>query len=249
MDAIVLAAGLGSRLQEMTRELPKALVPVAGRTLIDYAIHFARRAGAEKLVVVGGFYAEDVAAEVKRIDAKAVMADNPDYRLGNLLSLVAGIRHIASDRDLLLMNTDHIYRPAIADIVRAATESAERVTAFCDFDRKLGADDMKVALTPERDGHRYVTDMEKSLQAWDAGYVGMTYVPSQCQGEYRSAIEATTRTRGGGAVVEQVLVTLALHSATQPAIADISGHGWLEVDEPHERDLAEQTLSEDAWWD
>ena len=56
-----------------------------------------------------------------------------------------------------------------------------------DFDRTLGADDMKVEL----DAQRRVVAMSKQLARWDAGYVGMTFIPAARRGPYLEAVAAT----------------------------------------------------------
>jgi choline kinase len=244
MQVVVLAAGLGSRLGALTRALPKALIEVGGRPLIDYALAFARAAGATEIAVVGGYCAAELGARVAAVDPGATFVDNPDYRKGNLLSLLAGLPAIDPARGFLHMNTDHIYRPSIAALVGEAAAAATEVTAFCDFDRDLGADDMKVALGPDRE----VRAMSKQLDAWDAGYVGMSYIPGSRAADHRAAADAALAAQGDAIHVESVLVELAGRGAP-PAIADISGHGWLEVDEPHERDQAEATLAAERWWD
>ena len=79
-----------------------------------------------------------------RLSLPVTLVRNQDFRDGNLVSLLAA-RAAIGDRGFLLMNVDHIYRPAIAGVAAAP---ADDVTAFIDHDRTLGADDMKVA----RDG-------------------------------------------------------------------------------------------------
>lgn len=51
MKAIILAAGLGTRLRPLTHEIPKALIPVAGRPLIHYAIALLRKYGITDIAV------------------------------------------------------------------------------------------------------------------------------------------------------------------------------------------------------
>ena len=59
--AIVLAAGKGTRMQS---ELPKVLVPVAGRPMVRYVIDALRAAGVDRIVVVVGYRADLVRAEL-----------------------------------------------------------------------------------------------------------------------------------------------------------------------------------------
>lgn len=238
----ILAAGFGSRLGSLTAKTPKALIEVGKRPLIDYALAFARKAGAENIQVVGGFGYRDLAAHVAHIDPDAVCIDNPDYAKGNLISLRAARVEQNDSLGYLIMNTDHIYRPSIAELVARVSAAATEVTAFCDFDRELGPDDMKVGL----DGDR-VAAMSKQLEAWDAGYVGMTFVPAGRVADHRRAGDRALERLGDSIHVESVLVELA-EAGSPPVIADISGHGWLEVDEPHERDHAEATLDRERWW-
>ncbi|MBI3247941.1 MAG: NDP-sugar synthase [Deltaproteobacteria bacterium] len=51
MRAMILAAGFGTRLQPLTQTMPKALVPVAGRPLIEYSLLFLRSQGITEVVI------------------------------------------------------------------------------------------------------------------------------------------------------------------------------------------------------
>jgi len=239
MQAVLLAAGLGSRLGDLTRDLPKALVAVGGRPLLAYAAAFARAAGAGRVVVVGGYGFDLVAAEVRRLALDVRLVENGAFRDGNLVSLLAARPELQAGDELLVMNIDHIYRPAIAGIVG---KPAEEVTAFIDTDRVLGPDDMKV----ERDGRGRVRRISKTLPSWDAGYVGMTKVPASAFARYWATADAALAEEGRAIHVERVLARLAT-TDHPPACRDVSGHGWLEVDLPEERDRAEEALREGVW--
>jgi choline kinase len=101
---------------------------------------------------------------------------------------------------------------------------------------------MKVA----RDGAGRVREISKALSSWDAGYVGMTKVPAAAFSRYWATADAALAEEGRAIHVERILGRLAT-SATPPACRDISGHGWLEVDLPEERERAEEALREGVW--
>jgi L-glutamine-phosphate cytidylyltransferase len=239
MQAVLLAAGLGSRLGPLTERIPKALISVGGEPLLAHAVRFALRAGARDVTVVGGYGYELVEAAIARRALAVTLVRNEAFRDGNLVSLMTARPRLAADRELLVMNIDHIYRPAVATIVAAP---ATDVTAFIDTDRALGADDMKV----ERDAGGRVCRISKTLETWDAGYVGMTKVPATAAARYWAMADAALAEEGRAIHVERVLARLATTDAP-PACRDISGHGWLEVDLPEERDRAEEALREGAW--
>jgi choline kinase len=239
MHAVLLAAGLGSRLGSLTERIPKALISVGGEPLLAYAVRFARRAGARDVTVVGGYGYELVEAEVARRALPVTLVRNEAFRDGNLVSLMTARPRLAPDDELLVMNIDHIYRPAVAEIV---ARPADDVTAFIDTDRTLCADDMKV----ERDGAGRVRRIAKTLETWDAGYVGMTKVPASASARYWATADAALAEEGRAIHVERVLARLAA-TDHPPRCRDVSGHGWLEVDLPEERDRAEEALRVGVW--
>jgi choline kinase len=242
-QVIIMAAGLGSRLKDLTTARPKALIDAGDRPLIDYALAFASKVGADRRIVVGGFHHSDVEARVAKVAPDALVVENVGFKFGNLLSMLAG-KDLLADGGFLLMNTDHIYKPSVADLVSTTCRTATSITAFCDYDRTLGPDDMKVTL----DADKRVAAMDKKLASWDCGYVGMTFVPAvQRDAYFAAAGRVAVSPRGLHKHVEAILVELA-HAGAPPAIADISHHGWLEIDEPHERAHAEEILEREHWW-
>jgi choline kinase len=239
MQAVLLAAGLGSRLGALTAQLPKALITVGDEPLLAHAVRFARRAGAREVIVVGGYGFELVAAEIARRSLAVTLVRNDAFRDGNLVSLQTARPRVAPSDELLVMNIDHIYRPAVAALVAVP---ADEITAFIDTDRALGADDMKV----ERDGAGCVRRIAKTLEAWDAGYVGMTRIPATAAARYWAEADAALTAEGRAIHVERVLARLAA-TERPPACRDVSGHGWLEVDLPEERQRAEEALLQGVW--
>lgn len=87
MIALILAAGRGSRLRELTDGKPKCLVPLAGRPLLRWQCDALREAGAARLLVVRGYLAERLVPEAAGLPADAFETVlNPRWERSNMLS-------------------------------------------------------------------------------------------------------------------------------------------------------------------
>jgi len=105
MIAVLLIAGVGKRL---AGDLPKVLLEVGGRTLLERHLENLKALGIPVLAVTGW--------QAERIPV-ARQVVNPEYRRGSLLSLKAGLAAI--DEDAILMDGDVLYDPSIlADVAR-----------------------------------------------------------------------------------------------------------------------------------
>ena len=105
MIAVLLIAGVGKRL---AGDLPKVLLEVGGRTLLERHLENLEGLGIPVLAVTGW--------QAERIPV-ARQVVNPEYRRGSLLSLKAGLAAI--DEDAILMDGDVLYDPSIlADVAR-----------------------------------------------------------------------------------------------------------------------------------
>ena len=91
--AMIMAAGLGTRMRPLTNDRPKPLVEVRGRALIDYAIDRLVAAGVKMIVVNVHHHAEMLRAHVtKRKDVKIVISDESE----GLLDSGGGIAKVLS---------------------------------------------------------------------------------------------------------------------------------------------------------
>ena len=234
MKVIILAAGLGSRLKDKTKEFGKAMVYAKGLPLIDYALQFTKIESVSLRYVVGGFGYEILETHLKTKNHPRIeLLKNEDFKKGNLLTLKAALK--AFDDDILIMNVDHIYNPAIFTLV---TNNISGITGIVDSDRNLMSDDMKVLI----DDWGRIVDIDKSLTDYSKGYVGMTTISRSSIPIYLSAVEYVSRNIGENANVEAVLRYLST-TETKPKTLDISGFGWLEIDTQEELLNAEKALN------
>ncbi|MFH1874559.1 MAG: NTP transferase domain-containing protein [Pseudomonadota bacterium] len=231
MKALILAAGLGSRLGDLTNNKPKALTKVAGKELISYVLDFLDHEQITQKAVVTGYQADKLKAYIQTHSAETQILFNPNFKLGSIYTLETGLSFL--DDDFLLINVDHIYPKRM---LTSILNKAHGITAICDFDRTLVADDMKIKLA-----NNSLLNIKKTLTDYDGGYIGMTYCAATHIGIYKEAIQETKKIHGDLAPVEWVLQTLA-NKQHKISICDVSGFGWLEVDNNDDLQQAENTL-------
>src|SRR5450432_2512751 len=64
-EAIVLAGGLGTRLQSVVTDLPKSLAPIAGKPFLAYLLDYAKKEGINKFIFALGYKTELIEEFVK----------------------------------------------------------------------------------------------------------------------------------------------------------------------------------------
>lgn len=232
MNVIILAAGMGNRLGDATRALPKTLVKVHGKPLLHYVMQFLNHPSVEKIFVIGGYQFDQVRDYLQKNHPNVVSIENPDYARGSILTIRTALPYLTTDT--LIMNTDHIYPK---QLMKKLLPLCRDITAVCDTDRTLVEDDMKV----RTNGKGGVVDIDKRLTRYDAGYIGMTYCAAEKIPEYKTAVEAAIETRGDKVAVESALRWMASNGKSV-RVADVSGFGWLEVDTQADRSAAEAKL-------
>ena len=115
MKAIILAAGLGSRLRPITDNLPKCMVPVNGQPIINKQISNLLENGfqEEDIIVVGGYKSEILEEYLKNNFRKVKYINNTRYaETNNMYSLYLAMKKIG-EVPFLLMNADVFYDSSV----------------------------------------------------------------------------------------------------------------------------------------
>ena len=119
MQAIILAAGMGKRLGEYTKNCTKCMVPVNGVTLIDRLLGQLSKLGLNRIVIVVGYKGKELIDYVGKeyMGLKIEYIKNPIYdRTNNIYSLALAKQHLQED-DSLLIESDLIYDDGIFDLL------------------------------------------------------------------------------------------------------------------------------------
>jgi UDP-N-acetylglucosamine diphosphorylase / glucose-1-phosphate thymidylyltransferase / UDP-N-acetylgalactosamine diphosphorylase / glucosamine-1-phosphate N-acetyltransferase / galactosamine-1-phosphate N-acetyltransferase len=111
-DAVVLAAGRGTRMKGLTEDLPKTMLAIAGRPLLEHILLTLRNAGIERFVVVTGYHAERIEnhfGDGARLGVELVYR-RQEVQDGTARALLLGRDSIA-DRPFLLAWGDILAEP------------------------------------------------------------------------------------------------------------------------------------------
>lgn len=105
---MILAAGFGKRLKPLTDSMPKALVDVGGRPVIDRVIDQVKSIGIKDIIVNVHYLADEVAAHIKsRKDVNSkIIYEDPILETGG--GILNAFNQIEDDM-LLIMNADNVY--------------------------------------------------------------------------------------------------------------------------------------------
>ena len=143
--AMVMAAGLGTRMRPLTDAMPKALIEVAGKPLIDFVIDPLVAAGVERIVVNVHAFADQLEAHLRRRnDADYLISDE---RAG-LLETGGGVKHaraLLGEAPIFVCNSDYIWQkpgaPALQELVDAwDTARMDALVVVIPKGRTLGFD-------------------------------------------------------------------------------------------------------------
>ncbi len=115
MQAIILAAGMGKRLAELTRDNTKCMLDVNGRTLLERMLDILQEKGIHRIILVLGYQGNNVRASLKGKyqSLDIVYVDNPDYAsTNNKYSLYLAKDYFVQD-DTLLLESDLIFEESL----------------------------------------------------------------------------------------------------------------------------------------
>ena len=232
MDALIIAAGFGSRLRDISESKP--MTPVAGVPLLELGVRQAKAAGAQRVVVVTGHEAERLEAALPALSQRAglpVVAQRvADWSRPNGWSVMAGAAQIAGN--YLLMMSDHIFSAPILSGLAQQGGADRGVTLAVDLridDPLIDPDD---ATWVQRGADGFIRAIGKTIPAYDAVDCGAFL----CTPELAQAIAAAI---AGGQVGSLSEGMQRLADTGRAATWEIGGAWWLDVDDPRAHALAE----------
>lgn len=238
--AIILSAGQGRRLSPLTDDRPKCLIDLSGKTVLHWQLQHLAEAGIKEVVVVTGFGAAQVDAEIERLALPGLTVRtvfNPFYSVTDNLATCWLVRDEMRG-PFLLLNGDTLFEPAIAQRLLAAPEAPITVT----IDRKgdYDSDDMKVFT----DGARLLA-IGKTITHYDAESIGFLRFSAEGAAMFVAMVEEALRTPEGLKRWYLSAINEMAQSGDKVCVASIEGLDWAEMDFP--QDVVRNLELTEAW--
>ncbi len=230
MQAVILAAGMGSRLKAVTGGKAKALLEVGGRSLILHQLEALADHGVGPVLVIVGYQAEQVQAEIR--DRAETLVNDRYAETNSLYSLWLARKWIKGP--FVLLNCDLFFDP---QILAQVLEDSGNVLAY-DSTSSRGREQTKVAIKERR-----VVDLGKDLPASSARGESLGLLKFDEDGARAMVQMADSLVRGGGEENAWVIeATRAVCGQIPIYGVNVAGQAWAEIDFPYDLDVARREV-------
>ena len=222
-QCLILAAGNGSRLRPLSQGLPKPLVQIHGRSLVEHVIRDAHQAGIDRCVVVVGYGAEAMREWFANYTLEGVsvtLVENSEYHKNNGVSVLKARSYFRSP--FLLLMSDHIFEASTAEALLNEPLMGDEVILA--VDSKLDSIfDLEDVTKVRRVGDRIVA-IGKELADYDAYDTGMFL----CRPELFDVLESAKK--DGNCSLSDGMRILGRRRRLRAF--DIGEASWQDVDTP-----------------
>ena len=246
MQAIILAAGMGKRLKELTQDRTKCMVQVNGVALIDRMLHQIESRHLSRIVIVVGYEGEKLMKYIDTLGIRTpiVYVQNPIYdKTNNIYSLALAKDYLCQD-DTLLFESDLIFEDAVIDQLlddpRETLALVDKYESWMDGTCvKLGPDDSIASFVPSKnfrfeEAHEYYKTV--NIYKFGRHFSRTHYVPF---------LEAYSKALGNNEYYEQVLRVIAMLDDPEIRAKRLNGQLWYEIDDIQDLDIASSMFAQD----
>lgn len=245
MQAIILAAGMGRRLKDMTRDQAKCMVKVNGVPMIERMLKQLEGCGLDRIVIVVGHQGEGLKAFISslKISTPVEYVENSVYEVtNNIYSLYLAKDYLTQD-DTILLESDLIFEPEL--LSQLLSDPYPNLALVAPFESWM--DGTVVLMDKENNITNFLTrkdfrfeDIKKyhktiNIYKFSREFSGNRYVPF---------LEAYSKALGNNEYYEQVLKVISLLDDHGLKALELKDGFWYEIDDEQDLDIAESIFTD-----
>ncbi len=245
MQAIILAAGLGRRLGDLTKDNTKCMIEVNGVRLIDRMLDQIQNRNFDRIVIVIGYEGEKLIKHIENLQIKTpiIYLDNPVYdKTNNIYSLFLAKQYLEED-ETVLFESDLIFEDRVLDkIINHSYPNLALVAKFQSW-----MDGTSLILDADDRIERFISPSHFRFE--DIPYYFKTvniYKFSQkfSKEYYVPFLEAYLKALGNNEYYEQVLKVITYLDDPQIKALRLEDEFWYEIDDIQDLDIAESIFAD-----
>ncbi len=250
MQAIILAAGMGRRLGELTKENTKCMVPVNGVRLIDRLLRQLSTLPLTRIIIVIGYKGKELKEYIQstfHIPHSTLHIDfveNPIYDKTNNIYSLSMVKEQLQQDDTLLIESDLIFSDRLFPMI--LENPYPNLALVAKYESWM--DGTMVRL----DEDQYIVNFI-SKQAFDYADVDSYYKTVNIykfsreflQQQYVPFLDAYTKAVGNNEYYENVLRIISLLNSHNMKALPIGNEKWYEIDDKQDLDIAEALFADD----
>ncbi len=247
MQGMILAAGMGKRLKELTQNNTKCMVKVNGVTLVERVLHQLEQCGLSRIVIVVGYEGQKLIDYIQTLNIRTPICfiNNPIYDKTNNIYSLALAKNCLLEDDTLLLESDLIFEDsvlhALLDDPRETLALVDKYESWMDGTCiKIGEDDAIEAFIP---GKKFVfediPDYYKTVNIYK-------FSRHFSQTHYVPFLDAYSKALGNNEYYEQVLRVITMLDDPEIKAKKLDGQLWYEIDDIQDLDIASSMFTPDA---
>lgn len=244
MQAIILAAGMGKRLKNLTAHATKCMVPVNGVTLIERAVRQLEALSLSRIVLVVGYQSEALVDFVTTLDVHTPIeiVENMQYATTNNIFSLFLARHFLLAEDTLLLESDLIFEPSVLRTI--VEDKYPNLALVAKYESWM--DGTVVTIDKDHNITEFLTKTQFKFCDQETYYKTVNiykFSKDFSQSHYVPFLEAYCKALGNNEYYEQVLKVIALLDNPGIKAKVLEDQRWYEIDDIQDLDIAESLFA------
>ena len=247
MQAIILAAGMGRRLGELTKDNTKCMVPVNGVRLIDRVLGQLAGLGLSRVIIVVGYKGQELKDYIGQRYAdrlQIIYAENPVYDRTNNIYSLSLVKDRLQEDDTLLIESDLIFSdrlfPMILENPYPNLALVAKYESWMDGTMVRLDEDNHIVNFISKEAFDY-NDVEAYYKTVNIYKFSRTF----SEQKYVPFLEAYTKAVGNNEYYENVLRIISMLDSHNMKALPIGREKWYEIDDKQDLDIAEALFADD----
>lgn len=246
MQVVILAAGMGKRLKNKTKNHTKSMVEILGKTFLEHSLDKLTKFNISRIIIVTGYCGEEIKEVIreKYNNVPVIYVDNKVYATTNNIYSLYLTKDYLIEEDTLLLESDLIYDESI--IKKLLNNPYPNLAVVDEY--KAYMDGTVVEINDENEITAFIPKEHFDYKEINNYYKTVNiYKLSKdfLKNDYVHFLEAYCKVMGKNSYYEQVLKVLLSLEKNNLRVLKLNKEKWYEVDDLQDFDIAETMFCDD----